>query len=233
MDIKYYIKNPKYFFKKVIAKLILKKSLKKFTFQKKGNFTSRVYDNYGDYIKHQQSKFIINKRILSEVFDDKTEDFYKSFQKIDNFSKKNILCLASRDGAEVKAFRQLNANCIGIDLMYPENSKYVHYGDFHDIPYPDGVFDYVFTNSLDHSFDIQKIMSETGRVLKKEGVFLCDILLGEDEGYSDLAGDFEAFAWSKRDDLKKIIAEKHFIFEKEIAKDKNWSHCFFKKKSNN
>ena len=84
----------------------------------------------------------------------------KCFLKIDNFSKKNILCLASRDGAEVKAFRQLNANCIGIDLIYPENSKYVHYGDFHDIPYPDGVFDYVFTNSLDHSFDIQKIIMQ-------------------------------------------------------------------------
>ena len=231
MNIIYYIKNPKSFFKKFFAKLILKKTLKKFVFEKKGNFLNRSYDSYEDYIRHQKSKFVINEASLSKVFEEKTNDFYLSFKKIGDFSKKNILCLASRDGAEVKAFRRLSANCIGIDLMYPAKSQYVHYGDFHAIPYPDEIFDYVFTNSLDHSFNIEKVMSEVKRVLKKDGTFLCDIVLGSEEGYESLPGDFESFAWSRREDLKKIITDKYFIFEKEEKKDEYWSHNFFKIKT--
>ena len=228
MNYLYYLKNPKTLFKKTLAKFTLSLVKKKFKFKNKGLFLTRQYNEYSDYLKHQKSKFIINERILKEVFEKKTENFFLSFKKITDFNKKNVLCLASRDGAEVKAFRDLGANAVGIDLMYPEKCKYVHYGDFHDIPYPKNVFDFVFTNSLDHAFDIDKISEEANRVLKKDGFFLCDIVLGTEEGYKDLSGDFESFTWSKRSDLKDIITKKYFTFDNEIKKDKYWSHFLFK-----
>jgi SAM-dependent methyltransferase len=229
MNILYWASRPKALLKKIKATFILKKTLRKFKFKEKDKFFSRSYNNYDDYIKHQKSKFIIRERYLSSNFEAKTENFYSDFKKIGDFSGKNILCLASRDGAEVKAFRKLNSYAIGIDLMYPKNSKFVHYGDFHEIPYPDGVFDYVFTNSLDHSFDINKILSEVKRVLNKDGTFLCNIVIGHAEGFKYFKeGPHESFTWSKRKDLVDKISKKYFFLEKEVKIDNRWSHFFFK-----
>jgi len=234
MNILFWARRPEALLRKIKATFTLKKALKKFKFKEKDKFFSRSYNTYDDYIRHQKSKFIIRERWLASAFDEKVKHFYSNFKKINNFSGKNILCLASRDGAEVKALRKLNACAIGIDLMYPKNSKFVHYGDFHEIPYPDGVFDYVFTNSLDHSFDINKILSETRRVLKKEGFFLCDIPRGHGEGYPFFKkGPYESFTWSVRKDLVDEISKKYFFLEKEVQIDKRWTHYFFKIKNIN
>lgn len=44
--------------------------------------------------------------------------------------------------------------------------------DFHDIPYPDKVFDIIISNhNLYHAKDLNKVLSEISRVMKDDGVF--------------------------------------------------------------
>ena len=145
------------------------------------------------------------------------------------FSKKNVLCLGSRDGAEVKAFRDLGALSIGIDLVYPKNNEYVHYGDFHNIPYPDSVFDFVFTNVLDHMYDPKSLFSEIKRVMKNDSMFIVDIIKGFNEGY-DLKGEHEFYVWADKESLRNLIKKNGFEFVKEVEMEnsKLWSHNLFK-----
>ena len=231
MNISYYIKHPKEFFKKLFVKLFIFKVKKSPLFQNKDNFSVRNYKNYDVYLKHQKAKFFVFQESLEKNFENKTLKFKNNFSKIDNFTKKNILCLGSRDGAEVKAFRELGALSIGIDLVYPKNSKYVHYGDFHNIPYPNDVFDFVFTNVLDHMYDPKSLFSEVKRVMKNNSIFIVDIIKGFNEGY-DLKGEHESYVWADKESLRNLIKKNGFEFIKEIEMEnsKLWSHNLFKLK---
>jgi len=229
MNISYYIKHPKEFFKKLFVKLYILKVKKSSLFQNKDNFSVRNYKNYDVYVKHQKAKFFIFQESLEKNFDNKTLKFKNNFSKINSFSKKNVLCLGSRDGAEVKAFRDLGALSIGIDLVYPKNNEYVHYGDFHNIPYPDSVFDFVFTNVLDHMYDPKSLFSEIKRVMKNDSMFIVDIIKGFNEGY-DLKGEHESYVWADKESLRNLIKKNGFEFVKEVEMEnsKLWSHNLFK-----
>ena len=51
--------------------------------------------------------------------------------------------VGARIGTEVKAFLDLGAVAIGIDLNPGENNRYVVYGDFHDLQFASGSIDVV------------------------------------------------------------------------------------------
>jgi len=229
MNISYYIKHPKEFLKKVFLKLFILKVKKSSKFENKDNFSVRNYKNYNTYIEHQKAKFFVFQESVEKGFEKRTIKFKNNFSKIDNFSQKNILCLGSRSGAEVKAFRELGALGVGIDLVYPKNNQYVHYGDFHNIPYPDNVFDYVFTNVLDHMYDPKLLFSEVKRVMKNNAIFIVDIIKGYKEGY-DLKGEHESYVWADKESLRNLIVKNGFNFIKEIDLEKSelWSHNLFK-----
>jgi SAM-dependent methyltransferase len=77
--------------------------------------------------------------------------------------------LGARFGTEVKAFHDLGSFAVGIDVRTGERNKFVLQGDFHDIQFPAATVDIVFTNSLDHAFDFEKVIQEIRRVLKPSG----------------------------------------------------------------
>ena len=69
-------------------------------------------------------------------------------------------------------------DAIGIDIVdYP---PLVIYGDAHDIPFKHETFDFVFSNSLDHSIYPTKYLCEMQRVLKVGGYGLLHLQLTED-----------------------------------------------------
>ena len=76
-------------------------------------------------------------------------------------------------------------------------------GDFSNTVFPDRSVDCVFTNSLDHAFDIDMVLAEVGRVLKPSGLFMTELALGLDEGPA--AGDFESCFWKTRTDVTDHI----------------------------
>lgn len=69
--------------------------------------------------------------------------------------------------------------------------------------------DAVYTNALDHAFDLFRLIGEVRRVLRPGGLFVIDLLRGYEEGF--LPGEFEAIHWANADGLiERIIAMGNF-----------------------
>lgn len=133
------------------------------------------YKSYDDYVQHQRSKLSIRLDKIRRIDSLQRLEYTKYLTELDMFRGKNVLCLGARLGGEVQAFRSAGALAIGIDLEPGEGNQYVLTGDFHNIQFGNHLFDYVFTNVLDHAFDLGALRSEICRVLKpRGGVFLVD-----------------------------------------------------------
>lgn len=182
-------------------------------------FAKRSYATYDDYIAHQQAKLALHQ------FGDYDEKFRVALRErltasaID-WRGRNVLCLAARIGTEVKAFLDLGAFAIGIDLNPGKGNRYVLHGDFHELQFADRSVDVVFTNSLDHAFDIDRIAKEIARVLKPNGVLIVEALRGRREGAQP--GFFESFWWESIDELAAAFAKSGFVFEQRTPISYPW-----------
>ena len=128
---------------------------------------------YSDYIALQKEKTCDpqrRKEWLSERWPLKLNGFKKVFDNNKNYIGQNCLCIGARTGEEVQALRDMGKEAIGIDLV-PHGSLVVE-GDFHNLPYEDGSFDFIFSNVFDHALYPDKFCSEAYRVLKKKGFIL-------------------------------------------------------------
>lgn len=96
------------------------------------------------------------------------------------------LCLGARLGEEVRALKELGVDAIGIDLV-PCPPDVIE-GDFQHLEYPDQSFDIVYSNSIDHSFDMEKLFSEAYRVIKHKGFLILDIFPGDNN-----VSDYEVY----------------------------------------
>ena len=165
----------------------------KYPFEKNFNegLKLRKYKNYEEYLKHQKSKLKNMESRLEISFDRRSNDFYKGFKSLKIKKRSSILCLGSRDGAEVKALRDLGHLAIGIDLNFPQNNKFTHYGDFQNIPFPNKVFDIAYTNCFDHIQSPPQFLKEVSRVLDDEGIFIADLTLGYDVNESFAIENFK------------------------------------------
>lgn len=194
----------------------LKRSLKKHAlFRKYGDawtrkergFLKRDYDSYEDYLAHQKSKLELHD------FGDYDAEFHNALRErlaaLDlDWKGRTALCLAARIGSEVKAFLDLGCFAVGIDLNPGKQNPYVLYGDFHNLQFASHSVDFVFTNSLDHAFDIERMTKEIRRVLKPNGVVIVEALKGANEGAKP--GFFESFWWSSIDELVKVFENAGF-----------------------
>jgi SAM-dependent methyltransferase len=160
-------------------------------------FKKRVYSSYRDYLAHQKDKL---QRIDLSEYDVKYRDTLRERLEALNipWQSKTVLCLAARLGTEVKSFLDLGSFAVGLDINPGSNNPYVLYGDFHAIQFPSNSVDVVFTNSLDHAFDIQKLVAEIRRVSKSEGYLIVEAERGAGEKWP---GFYESFYWSRIGDL--------------------------------
>ena len=90
----------------------------------------------------------------------------------------------ARLGTEVRALHRLGHFAVGIDLEPGPDNHYVLPGDFHHIVFPDGSIDAIYTNALDHVFDLERVLGEVARLLRPGGLFIADIELGYEEASS-------------------------------------------------
>jgi len=165
----------------------------------------RAYKNYEEYVKHQSSK--ANKiRSWLKTYD---MEFFKQIVKRVKGNKGKVLCLGARTGAEVLAFENKECEAVGIDLYPTKNSYKTIKGDFHNIPFKDNEFDIVFTNSLDHSLDLNKMISEIVRVLKNYGIFIFEAEYGVKEKGS--FKEYEVTKWDYISELVNKLKEHGFI----------------------
>lgn len=190
---------------------------------------TETYDNYESYIEHQASK-LDKKPAVCTKFDKLIEaemDEFLDKYKIEN--KSSVLCLAARLGGEVRAFIKHGFFAVGIDLNPGQNNRFVLSGDFHDIQFPDHSVDIIFTNSMDHSLYIDKLLSEINRVLKPDGLLITKIPLGFKENNNHGFSTYEVSQWKRVSDVLELMVKNFGIKESVQLKDNN-VHIFTPKK---
>ena len=103
-------------------------------------FVRRVYPDYETYVRHQKtkldaarSKFVLkhDARFYTALSDRLTALPF-------DFSGATVLCIAARQGTEVRAFIDRGAFAVGIDLNPGRENRYVVVGDFHGFPGGEG-----------------------------------------------------------------------------------------------
>lgn len=176
-------------------------------------FGRRRYPDYETYLEHQKTKFSALRAKWVEGHDQR---FHAALTErlagmpLD-FPGRNVLCLAARQGSEVRAFIDQGAFAVGIDLNPGRRNRYVVVGDFHDLQFADASVDYVYTNSLDHAFDLDRILAEVRRVLKPGGRFIVEANVSAAGGA--LAGPYEALVWETADQLLDHLEGSGFLLD--------------------
>jgi SAM-dependent methyltransferase len=156
---------------------------------------ARRYRDYRHYVRHQAAKLRRNFETLSEhdiAYEEIVVERYAALP----LHGRNVLCLGARLGGEVRAFRRLGALALGVDLEPGPNNRHVLPGDVHALQFADGVFDYAFTNILDHVLDLEAFTTEVLRVLRREGLLIAELSSGPIKNYevNDLTdGRVQAF----------------------------------------
>ena len=190
-----------------------------------GAVLQRKYKTYNDYLLHQKSKLAT---LDLTRYDRKYRHALKQRLEENGISGGNVLCLAARIGTEVKAFHDVGCFAVGLDVNPGNENKYVVYGDFHDIQFPTGSVDIVFSNSLDHVLDFEKFVSEIDRVLKPGGILILEIWDGSDPGA------WEVSTWKSTDDIIKVFLNRFDIVKKfsfrHIGKYAKMGTCVYLKK---
>lgn len=165
----------------------------------------RRYSSYDDYVRHQRSKLgLVDLRDYDKRF---RADLADRLGRR-HWAGKSVLCIAARIGTEVRAFHDVGAFAVGIDLEPGKNNSWVLPGDFHSLVFPDDCVDAVYCNSLDHALDLGKLLNEVKRVLKPSGSFLIDAQTGNCE-----FDDWAATSWQSIDDLIDAIMKAGFALE--------------------
>jgi len=141
----------------------------------------RKYESYDEYIAHQKIKTLKPKvkNISENRFQYNVGRFTQLFKRLPKYLKKGskALCLGARRGEEIVALKSYGYNAIGVDLVaFPPN---VIEADFHNLPFKDGSFDFVFSNAIDHILDIEKFVMEITRVVKRKGYVLLHLAVGK------------------------------------------------------
>lgn len=183
-------------------------------------FQRRNYRSCQQYIEHQKSK--LAQLDLSKYDVEYRDALRARLGRLGVLRPgTTVVCLAARIGTEVKAFLDHGCFAVGIDLNPGEENRYVVHGDFHDVQFADQSIDVVFTNSLDHAFDIHRLLGEIKRVLKLEGRLIIEIVVGTNEGQPPKF--YESFCWTAIDDVVRLISDAGFEAVKHEGFDSPWN----------
>ena len=165
---------------------------------------SRDYASYDEYLTHQKLKL---EELLKMKGGFTNEDilnfrlkFYRRFRHLTPLlpADANILCCGARQGTEVEVLRDLGfPKAMGIDLNPGEDNPWVKPGDFMHLDAPDNSLDLLYTNCVDHAFDLDAFFSEHARAIKPDGYVLYELGTNMEGG----GGPFEAVAWERTEDV--------------------------------
>ncbi|HSL70392.1 MAG TPA: class I SAM-dependent methyltransferase [Longimicrobiales bacterium] len=214
--------------KRIIAqarKLLLRRRIGERWADRDGGFGSRLYPDYDSYLEHQRTKL---DALRAKSIRGHDRRFYDALQErlpqlsIDLHGR-NVLCLAARQGTEVRAFIEQGAFAVGIDLNPGPDNRYVLVGDFHDLQFADGTVDVVYTNSLDHAFNLDQILAEVQRVLVPGGWFIAEVGVGTAQDARHGRGPYESFSWTSVAELIARIAERGFVLESRRPFERPWA----------
>ena len=169
------------------------------------DFAHRCYASYDAYVKHQACKLASIADRLRRTEVDELGEFRERFASCDALANIDvILCLGARLGTEVRALHSLGRFAVGVDLEPGPDNRHVLHGDFHALVFPDASVGAVYSNALDHAFDLDRMVREVLRVLRPGGRFIAEIDAGFEEG--TVPGHYEAISWARADLAIQTIA---------------------------
>jgi SAM-dependent methyltransferase len=185
------------------------------------------YKKYKDYQSYKDNQ-VVKPRQKEEYIRQKStrkyNDFLRSFEKFNPFfgGMRRILCLGARFGEEVKAFRDLGHYALGVDL-YADETDLVVEGDWNNLLFEDNSYDVIYTNSIDHCYDLKVMINEIGRVLTPDGIVIIDMAVqhchaAEDKIIEAKFADperYEAMLWNDDKDVIDPFVE--FGFEAKMV----------------
>lgn len=173
----------------------------------------RSYPDYETYLEHQRTK--LDAMRLQSLRGHDARFFAALGARLDELylplRGRSVLCLAARQGTEVRAFIDRGAFAIGVDLNPGRENRHVVVGDFHHLQFADGSVDIVYSNSFDHAFDLAAMMAEIRRVLSPDGCLIAEVGAGTEEGGG--AGFYEALAWGRADEAVERMTDCGFHVE--------------------
>ena len=175
-----------------------------------------VYPDYASYRRDQASKLDLSN---GEAYTDpaaQEQQFVIRFVELPIPTGQRVLCVGARRGEEVRAWRSLGHTAIGIDFNPGANNPDVQIADFHTLPFPEGHFTVVYSNSLDHAFDWMRAVAEWRRVLSPEGWLVLDLVRGYAEGYQ--TGGRDCLHWPTAYGMAKLVAS---VLEWDITQHKD------------
>lgn len=166
----------------------------------------RKYVDYRSYVRHQASK-LGEKAAHNLTTENCVQGFVKQLLPLKSLlgshrrTGHRVLCLGARRGAEVLAFRRLGfENAYGIDLnpgtqkpgsfQVPALRGLVLRADFMACPFLSDSFGVLFTNSVDHVFELGAFVAECRRLLRPHGILIM-CLPPKNEG-----GRWECLFWT-------------------------------------
>jgi len=161
---------------------------------------SRSFRSYDDYVALQRSKLphidlTAHERRFRKVL-------YERLIDLPCVSRgATVVCLGARLGAEVRAFIDAGCFAVGVDLNPGEDNRFVVTGDFHDLQWGDSTVDMAYSNSLDHAFDLSRMIQELQRILKPRGHFILEADPGSAEEHGVAPDAWATVAWESVDDL--------------------------------
>ena len=172
-----------------------------------GAWQQRVYPDYETYLTHQAGKL---PRLDLRNYDRTYREILRG--RIGSlpleYRGARVLCLGARIGTEVKAFIDLGAFAVGVDINPGARNGYVVHGDFHHLQYADGTIDVAFSNSVDHVLDFDRWIAEVRRVLRPQGVLLLELSKGLREGGTPEF--YESLCWSSVDEMASELERRGF-----------------------
>lgn len=178
----------------------------------RGGFRRRLYRSYEEYLEHQKSKL---SRIDLSSYQVEFRNRLRQRIAALGVTKRGdtVLCLGARLGTECLAFVDLGCFAVGIDLNPGDQNQYVLYGDFHNLQFPDSSVDHIFTNALDHSFDLDRVIDEAKRVMRPQGTFIAEIVRGSRDIDGREPGAFESYWWDHVNEAIGVIERHGFEIE--------------------
>jgi len=189
-----------------------------------GGLRRRDYKDYDEYLTHQKLKLDEMVKIKGgfsnfDIFDYRIK-FYQRFRHLVNLLPRDatILCCGARQGTEVDVLHDLGfVQARGIDLNPGPGNPLVTSGDMMHLEAADNSLDLIYTNCVDHAFDLEAMITEHARALKPSGCLLYDIGVNMEEG----GGPFEAISWDLTEDVVARMLQKFETLVR-VERERQW-----------